>query len=276
MAKKPHAEQRAAQSTLIAFFPRAASCARFYAQHDFNATRAWFRRIFAWRRNTSRQPKDPQLIRLDGTTRRLCCDHGRSLTPRRMPHATAPRLRSRHGDTMNAPVLGPIDQIGYVVADLERSIARWRARHDAGPWTVFRHVRLDGRYRGEPVTVTMDVALAYRGELQIELIHVTNDAPSPYRDAQGHALAGLHHVAWVVDDLDAAVARLTARGMQVVFDAHNPATRVAYLDDADDPGVLVEVIEGAGMRAMIAHGIAEARTWNGTDPVRIIDASAAA
>ncbi|UXU91454.1 VOC family protein [Burkholderia sp. S-53] len=174
---------------------------------------------------------------------------------------------------MNDPVLGPIDQIGYVVADLDRSIARWRARHEVGPWTVFRNVRLDGRHRGEPVTVTMDVGLAYRGDLQIELIHVTNDAPSPYRDAHGQPLVGLHHVAWVVDDLEAAVARLTARGLRVAFDARNPATRVAYLDDPDDPGVRVEVIEGAGMRDMIAHGIAAARAWDGTDPVRIIDAA---
>ncbi|WP_230956603.1 VOC family protein [Burkholderia cepacia] len=43
---------------------------------------------------------------------------------------------------MNDPVLGPIDQIGYVVADLDRSIARWRERHGIGPWTVFRKVRL--------------------------------------------------------------------------------------------------------------------------------------
>nr|WP_244111678.1 hypothetical protein [Burkholderia cepacia] len=39
---------------------------------------------------------------------------------------------------MNDPVLGPIDQIGYVVADLDRSIARWRGRHDVGPWAAFR------------------------------------------------------------------------------------------------------------------------------------------
>ncbi|KUY60124.1 VOC family protein [Burkholderia sp. RF2-non_BP3] len=177
---------------------------------------------------------------------------------------------------MTAPVLGPVDQIGYVVADLDRSIARRRARHDAGPWTVFHDVRLDGRYLGEVVTVTMDVGLAYLGDVQIELIHVTNDAPSPYRDAHGQPLAGLHHVAWVVDDLDAAVARLTARGLRVVFEARNPATRVAYLDDADAPGVRVEVIEGAGMRDMIARGIAEARAWDDADPVRIIDASAVA
>ncbi|MBR8132436.1 glyoxalase [Burkholderia ambifaria] len=37
-----------------------------------------------------------------------------------------------------------------------------------------------------------------------------------------------------------------------------------------------EVIEGTGMRAMIAHGSAEARAWDGADPIRIIDASAAA
>lgn len=176
---------------------------------------------------------------------------------------------------MNDPVLGPIDQLGYVVADLDTSIARWRARHDLGPWTVFRNVRLDGRHLGEPVTVTMDVGLAYRGDLQIELIHVTNDSRSPYRDAHGQPLVGLHHVAWVVDDLDAALAQLTARGLRVVFEAHNPSTRVAYLDDAGDPGVRVEVIEGAGMRDMIAHGIAEARAWDGADPVRIIDVAAA-
>ncbi|MBN3782371.1 VOC family protein [Burkholderia sp. Ac-20345] len=176
---------------------------------------------------------------------------------------------------MNDPVLGPIDQIGYVVADLDRSIARWRERHGVGPWTIFRNVRLDGHHLGEPATVTMDVGLAYRGDLQIELIHVTNDASSPYRDVHGQPLVGLHHVAWVVDDLDAALAQLTARGLRVVFDARNPATRVAYLDDADDPGVRVEVIEGTGMRDMIAHGIAEARAWDGADPVRTIDTAAA-
>jgi methylmalonyl-CoA/ethylmalonyl-CoA epimerase len=176
---------------------------------------------------------------------------------------------------MNDPVLGPIDQIGYVVANLDRSIARWRERHGIGPWTVFRNVRLDGHHLGEPVTVAMDVGLAYRGDVQIELIHVTNEARSPYRDADGQPLVGLHHVAWVVDDLDAALARLTSRGLRVVFEARNPATRVAYLDDIDDPGMRIEVIEGTGMRDMIARGIAEARAWDGADPVRIIDAAAA-
>lgn len=89
-------------------------------------------------------------------------------------------------------------------------------------------------------------------------------------------LGPIDPLGYVVDDLDAAVARLTARGLRVVFDARNPAMRVAYLDHADDPGVRVEVIEGVGMRGMIAHGIAKAHAWDGADPVRIIDASPAA
>lgn len=57
---------------------------------------------------------------------------------------------------------------------------------------------------------------------------------------------------------------------------HATRTRVSLLDDADDPGVCVEVIERASMRDANARGIAEARARDVADPVRIIDASAAA
>ncbi|MCO5401598.1 VOC family protein [Ralstonia soli] len=168
-------------------------------------------------------------------------------------------------------MLGPIDQVGYLVSDLEQSIHRWVAHLGVGPWTVFRDVTLEGRYRGKPVTVTMDVALAYQGNTQIELIEATNNAPSPYRDAEGKPVLGMHHVAWVVDDIDAALTRLTADGLTVVFEAENPATRVAYLEHRDEPGVVYEVIQGAGMREMIRYGIAAAQSWDGSNPVQIFE-----
>ena len=160
---------------------------------------------------------------------------------------------------MNRAMFGKIDQIGYLVADLDASIARWSAHAGLGPWTVFRNVALAGRYRGEPTHVTMDVALAYQDDVQIELIASTNDAPSPYRSADRTPILGIHHVAWIVDDRDAAVAVATARGLTVAFEAENPATKVAYLEDRDEPGVLYELIEGAQMRAMLREGIAAAR-----------------
>ena len=175
---------------------------------------------------------------------------------------------------MNTQTFGTIDQIGYLVDDLDQSIGRWVAHTGVGPWTVFRGVSLEGRYRGKPVTVTMDVALGYQGDTQIELIKATNDAPSPYRHADGRPVLGMHHIAWVVDDIDAAVARLTSNGLTVVFEAENPATRVAYLAHDHEPGVLYEVIEGAGMRELIRSGIAAARAWDGSNPVTTYEAVA--
>lgn len=164
---------------------------------------------------------------------------------------------------------GPIDQLGYVTADLDRAIQLWRDKLGVGPWTVFRNVRLTGTYRGEPTEVGIDVALAYRGAVQIELIQPTDAAPSPYRDEAGALRLGAHHVAWVVDDLDAEVARCAGEGLEPTFRAGNAASRVAYFEP--EPGVIWELIEGAGMRAMIDAGIAVAAVWDGSNPITEID-----
>lgn len=171
---------------------------------------------------------------------------------------------------MTDAMFGAIDQLGFVVADLDRSLASRMRALGLGPWTVFRGVTLDGHYRGQTTRVTIDVALAYQGHVQIELIQPVGDAPSPYLDENRAPRCGVHHMAWIVDDLDAAVADATTRGLSTVFEASNPVTRVAYLEAEDDPGVLYEFIEGAGMREMVAAGIAAARRWDGSDPVTTI------
>lgn len=169
--------------------------------------------------------------------------------------------------------LGPVDQIGYVVADLDTAVARWTQRMGLGPWTVFRNTRLDGEYRGSPTVVTMDVALAYQGGIQIELIDVRSDTPSPYAH-DGRLLTGVHHIAWVVDDLDRSVAAAEARGLVVAFTAGNEAVRVAYLENPGEEGVRYELIEGAGMREMIAAGIAASAHFDGHNPITEIDLGA--
>jgi len=172
---------------------------------------------------------------------------------------------------MSQARFGAFDQIGFLVDDLDAAVARWREHSGVGPWTVFRNVTLDGVYRGEATSVGIDVALGYQGDIQIELIEATDEARSPYRDASGGRLLGLHHLARIVDDLDTAVADAQAGGMALVFTAQNPATRVAYLEVPGDPGTLFEFIEGPGMRAMCDAGIAAARDWDGSAAVTVID-----
>lgn len=171
---------------------------------------------------------------------------------------------------MARTLFGQVEQIGYVVADLDAAVARWSERLGLGPWTVFRSTRLEGHFRGTPTRVMMDVALAYQGSLQIELIHVRSDTPSPYM-VDGRPLTGVHHIAWVVDDLDRTVAGAEVRGLQPVFRAGNEAVRVAYLESPGEDGVLYELIEGAAMREMIAAGIAATAAWDGRDPITEID-----
>jgi methylmalonyl-CoA/ethylmalonyl-CoA epimerase len=171
---------------------------------------------------------------------------------------------------------GPVDQIGYLVPDLNAAVRGWIDRFGTGPWTVFRNAALEGEYRGRSGVVTMDVALGYQGDIQIELIAVTNDAPSPYRNAAGAPLIGLHHVAWVVDDLDSAVERACSDRLRPVYRASNLAVEVVYCEAEGLPGTFFEFICGPDTRAMMENGIAAAREWDGADPIVEIDLARAA
>jgi len=163
------------------------------------------------------------------------------------------------------------EQIGYLVDDVEQAVKRWQQHFAVGPWTLFRNVSLSGEYRGQAVTIGMDVALGYQGSTQIELIQPVAASASPYHNTEGRLLRGIHHIAWVVDDFKQAVTQLTATGLQVVFQGQNPTTRVAYLENTHDPSVLYEIIYGEGMREMMEQGIALSRSWDGTNPLAVIE-----
>ena len=175
---------------------------------------------------------------------------------------------------MDQAKYGPITQIGMVVEDLGASVQRWIGTMGVGPWTVFRNVTMNGCYRGQDTIVKMDVGLAYQGDTQIELIHVTNGAVSPYLGEDGEPLAGLHHLAWVTPDLNAAVAKAEADGLSLVFRAENPGTRVAYLQAPGENGLLFEFIESEATAQLIRDGIAATRNWDGTNPIHVIDFAA--
>lgn len=175
---------------------------------------------------------------------------------------------------MPLPDLGPIVQIGYLVDDLADGVDHWIKTMGVGPWTIYRNVTMTGQCRGTPTTVLFDVALSYQGDLQIELIEPKSRTPSPYQDRDGRTLTGIHHIAWLTDDLAGVVGRAKSRGLTPAFEATNAAVTVAYLEQRSQPGILFEFIQGAGQREMIAAGIQAARTWDGANPITTIDFAA--
>lgn len=174
---------------------------------------------------------------------------------------------------MSPKLLGPIKQIAYVVGDLNASIQQWITLTGVGPWTVFRNTTMHGDCRGAPTSVKLHVGLSYQEGMQIELIEVISKTPSPYQDASGKPLVGMHHIAWHSKDLDGDVARAQARGLKTAFAASNGAVRVAYMESGQSPGVLLEFIEAVpAVLEGFAAGIKATQEWDGSsNPIQIYD-----
>lgn len=165
---------------------------------------------------------------------------------------------------------GQIVQLGYLVDNVREGVQHWVDHLGVGPWLHFEGITLTGTFDGQPTEVTINVAMGYQDEMQIELIEVTSDTPSPYQHADGSRILGPHHVAWLTDDLDASVAAAEARGLRTRFLAGTPTMRVAYLDSPGLPGSWFEFIENPSMQQMIDAGIADTRYWDGSNPLRTI------
>ncbi len=162
---------------------------------------------------------------------------------------------------------GPVRQLGYVVENLDKAVEAWTEHLGVGPWMIMRNIELHSVFRGVPSRPTIDLALSYRGEVQIELIHQTNTANSPYRAFYDKGHYGLHHIAFLVEDIDGAVASGQAAGLKVACDINMPAGggHYVYFDSAV-PGeqTYIELLQASGMmKQMFAAGMQSAREFQG-------------
>ena len=105
---------------------------------------------------------------------------------------------------------GPIRQIGYVVTDLDRAMARW-LELGVGPWFVLRGLPMHASYRGEPCETTLSLAWSNSGEMQIELIQQQDDTPasSPNSSRPRPGLSDRHSIS--ADATDRPCSRVGLR-----------------------------------------------------------------
>ena len=171
--------------------------------------------------------------------------------------------------------LGPVRQLGHVVEDLDRAVESWTTRLGVGPWTLIRNIELQCEYLGAPSRPVIDIALGYRGEQQIELIQQKNEAPSPYRPFIEQKRYGLHHIAFLSEDIDGHVAQLESGGMNLVCDIRMPAGGGRYVYFASPvPGehTFIELLQAtAMMKQMFAAGIAASAQWQGQGKPLVFD-----
>ena len=118
--------------------------------------------------------------------------------------------------------------------------------------------------------IDMSVAIAYSGDLQIELVQQHNTAPSIYQDFRAVHGQGLQHVGVLVDDLEPALSLEGWRERVVQAGATLVGQRFAYVDVGCHPGGMIELIQATEpARSAFAYMKERAAGWNGDRPIRI-------
>jgi methylmalonyl-CoA/ethylmalonyl-CoA epimerase len=131
-------------------------------------------------------------------------------------------------------VFGRIDHIGVAVEDMDAAIALYEESF--------------GMELGLRETVEeqgVDAALMNVGESHVELMAPTGP-DTPVGKFLAKRGAGLHHVAYAVDDIDAALERIAAGGVELIDAKARPGiggSRVAFLQPRSTGRVLTEIVE---------------------------------
>jgi methylmalonyl-CoA/ethylmalonyl-CoA epimerase len=91
----------------------------------------------------------------------------------------------------------------------------------------------------------VNVLVLRAGAQRIELVEPASE-DSPITGFLARRGGGIHHLAWRVDDVDAALEHLRAAGVRLIDEASRPGahgTRVAFLHPKATGGVLMELVE---------------------------------
>jgi methylmalonyl-CoA/ethylmalonyl-CoA epimerase len=144
-------------------------------------------------------------------------------------------------ENKDEPTFSRIIQIGVVVKDIEKTVARLTAL-GLGP---FKNTSLQGDreewYRDKRMFADFKFAKANIGDIELELIQpVSGD--SPHKDFLESRGEGIQHIACPVEDVQQAVDKLTGLGVEVILRAKvRGGGGVAYCDLGS--GLIIELIQ---------------------------------
>jgi catechol 2,3-dioxygenase-like lactoylglutathione lyase family enzyme len=146
---------------------------------------------------------------------------------------------------MNFPKL---NQIGILVKDISESAAYYSKLLGIGPWFRSKTVRHDLVFRDKPITLDLDLVIAFRGGMEYELIQVRGGDECIYSEMLRKNGGGIHHLGAVVWDFDGKLARVKEAGIGVIQSGTittkgAAVTKYAYLDTIAQCGIITELIE---------------------------------
>jgi hypothetical protein len=162
---------------------------------------------------------------------------------------------SRPATPGNLPLPGgsllgkPVRQVALIVPDVEAQAHAWWDRLGIGPWNLFTldATKLDAAtYRGQPSAFKIRHALAFSGEVMMELVEPIT-GPSIWHEFLERQGAGLQHIAFYPDDFGVASAAMAAEGWVPVASGDGFGKsrdgRFSYHEHPDVAGIIVEIVQ---------------------------------
>ena len=129
-----------------------------------------------------------------------------------------------------------VDHIGVAVEDLDAALELYE-----------RHYGMTLVHRETVAEQGVEAVLLDVGENHIELLAATGP-DTPVGKFLARKGPGMHHVAYQVDDIEAALAALKASGLRLIDETPRAGirnSRVAFLHPATAGGLLTEIVQPA-------------------------------
>ena len=175
-------------------------------------------------------------------------------------------------------LFGEAIQTGIIVPDTAKAMEGW-LEAGIGPFYIADEHRMPARYRGDENIIVFRAAFACSGFMQYELIQPLDDTPSAFNEfLKKNPEGGIHHLAYLCDDIEETVARVNSNGMlfEVVQEFVFPDGLIheVYLEPVNKVGgaVAVQLISRKnkpGVRFFDRMRDA-AGEWDGSRPTRSV------
>ena len=144
---------------------------------------------------------------------------------------------------LRLPRLG---QIGYVVTDIDKTIAYYKDTFGIGLWILLDERPDPCVEKGKEVHPLLRIALAYMGPVQMELIQVVG-GESLHLNHVRESKGGVHHLGFMVQNLSKRLDACHNMGIGILqrgtIKDIGFTVDYAYLDTVDQAGIIIEFIQ---------------------------------
>jgi methylmalonyl-CoA/ethylmalonyl-CoA epimerase len=152
-----------------------------------------------------------------------------------------------------------VNQIGILVPNIPEAVAYYMKLLNIGHWYRSNTVKHEAVYRGKPVSTEADIALAFQGAVEIELIQVKHEDECVYSDMLKKSGGGIHHLGFTVSRYDKKLDQMKRNGVEVlqsgvITTKGSAITRYAYLDTIKQCGIISELIVTTLKGLRMPHG----------------------